>query len=219
VLTLDHDSVADPAMVDKMIISWRTRPDRESVMIVAPRFIDINAGFEPRYPVYRGFWPKFPRFTESVSMLEPMEVITSGSLVRTDVFERAGFFCEEMFVDYVDIEFCLRVSSAGFKILVPRDAVLRHELGKAKERKILRKKVITLNHSPERRYYIARNRIHVMRRYAWKYPSFFLFSLREAMIDLIRICLVEDRTGQKLVMMTRGVIDGVLGRMGILNWK
>jgi rhamnosyltransferase len=213
VLTLDHDSIAERGMVERLLRSWNARRDREIVKIAAPRYVDVNALFETRYPVYRGIWPKFLRFTDAAAVLEPMEVITSGSLVRTDVFDSVGFFRDDMFIDYVDIEFCLRVCAAGFKIIVPGDAFLFHELGKATEARIFGKKFITLNHSPLRQYYIARNRTFVARKYGRSHPSLLLFSVREMIVDIVRIVLLEEGAFEKCSRMMKGIRDGVSCKM------
>jgi rhamnosyltransferase len=217
VLTMDHDSVADPNMVENLIRCWTEHPERNLVKIVAARYFDINSDFLPHFPIYKGLWPKLRIFTPQESVIETMDIITSGNLVRVDVFRDVGFFNEELFIDAVDIEFCMRLANAGYKIVVSRDALLKHQLGNATTGSILGRKIITLNHSPLRRYYIARNRIYTIKRFFLEYPSFGFFFIREFFFDFLRILLIEDSKGMKLSMIFRGILDGVKGRMGKMH--
>jgi rhamnosyltransferase len=213
VLLMDQDSIAAPAMVASLQNAWANHPDRGKVFIMAPRY-EAGEGVEAIYLSFRGIWPKKGNFTPGVEYLEPTEAITSGSLVRTDAFRRIGYFTEELFIDFVDTEFCLRLAGAGFRIVVPRDVFLQHALGKASRINILGRSLLTLNHPPMRRYYISRNRLHLMKTYFSRFPSFFLFHLREAFIDLIRVFLLEENRWEKTKYSLRGIRDGIIGKLG-----
>lgn len=213
VLLMDQDSVAAPEMVASLLNAWETHPDRETVSIMAPRY-EAGEGVEARCYSFRGIWPKVRDFGPGVACLEPTEAITSGSLVRTDTFGRIGYFSEELFIDFVDTEFCLRLAGAGLRIVVPRDAFLQHSLGKACKINILGRTLVTLNHPPMRRYYISRNRLHLMKTYFSRFPSFFLFHLREASIDLVRVFLFEEDRWEKTKYSLRGIRDGIRGKLG-----
>jgi len=214
VLTMDHDSVADPDMVRNLVRCWTGHPERDLVKIVAARYFDLSADIVPRFPVYKGLWPKFRGFTGQESHVETMDIITSGNLVRTDVFREVGYFNEDLFVDAVDIEFCMRLANAGYKVVVSGAAVMKHRLGNATTGSILGRGIITLNHPPLRRYYIARNRVYTIKKFSGRFPSFGLFFVRELLLDLLRVTLMEGRKMEKLSMMLRGIGDGVKGRMG-----
>ena len=114
----------------------------------------------------------------------------------------------------MDTEFCLRLAGAGFRIVVPRDAFLHHSLGNASTINIFGRTLLTLNHPPMRRYYISRNRIHLMKTYYSRFPSFFLFHLREACIDLVRVILFEEDRWEKTKYSLRGIRDGICGKLG-----
>jgi rhamnosyltransferase len=214
VLTMDHDSVANPDMVKNLIRCWTGHPERDLVKIVAARYIDKIADIVPRFPTYKGLWPRFRSFSGQESLVETMDIITSGNLVRTDVFREVGYFNEDLFIDAVDIEFCMRLANAGYKVVVSGDAFLKHRLGNATTGSILGREIVTLNHPPLRRYYIARNRVYTIKKFSRRFPSFGLFFVRELLLDLFRVTLMEDRKMEKLSMMLRGVRDGVKGRMG-----
>ena len=47
-------------------------------------------------------------------------------LVRKDVFEEVGGFDEHLAIAYNDVDFCLRVRNAGYRIVCAPDAELYH---------------------------------------------------------------------------------------------
>ena len=69
-----------------------------------------------------------------------------------------------MFIDGVDFEFCYRMKKSGMNILRVNDVVLSHEIGNITVRHFLGFRVIVKNHSPFRKYYIAKNIIYMARK-------------------------------------------------------
>lgn len=43
--------------------------------------------------------------------------ITSGNLLRKEVFEKVGFFDDSLFIDLVDTDFCMRLNEKGIKMI------------------------------------------------------------------------------------------------------
>ena len=52
-----------------------------------------------------------------------MVAITSGSLMPVEIFDRCGWFEEDLIIDRVDDEYCLRVRSMGYTIALCRGGV------------------------------------------------------------------------------------------------
>ncbi len=82
------------------------------------------------------------------------QAIASGSLIRTAIFNEVGKMDEKLFIDYVDFEWCWRVTASNRKILAIPSIVINHNLGDCKK-KVLWKQV-TLR-SDFRYFYILRN--------------------------------------------------------------
>lgn len=87
--------------------------------------------------------------------------IASGTTIKSEVFEKVGFFDENFFIDQVDTEWCLRSKSVGYKIEIFSKLKLIHSIGK--ERKKIGSFVIQI-HDPERCYYQIRNSFHLLRK-------------------------------------------------------
>lgn len=61
----------------------------------------------------------------------PEYVSGCAMLVRREVFERVGFFDEDFFLYFEDVDFCLRSKAAGFKIVLVPKAIIFHRLSKS----------------------------------------------------------------------------------------
>jgi rhamnosyltransferase len=206
-LTMDHDSVADDRMVDRLLAGWRKWPSQENVLICAPVFINRSTMAPGGLIRYDG-WKRVVLIPpEPGAILDPTVVITSGSLVQIELHERVGGFDEKLFIDYVDHDFCLRGRRMGLEIIVPADAYLYHSIGNPVSRRVLGRPRFSLNHSPIRRYTIGRNRAEMIRRYAEDFPGYAFWSGVEYLKDALAILICEVERWEKLKMMGKGVMN------------
>ena len=63
---------------------------------------------------------------------EPLKVafnITSGSLIKLNIWEEIGRFWEDLFIEGVDNEYGLRVNSFGYDIYIDHESFLHQEYG------------------------------------------------------------------------------------------
>ena len=59
----------------------------------------------------------------------PDYVISSGSFIPTKVFEDIGLMDDKLFITFIDIEWCLRAKSKGYKIALFNNIHFDHRLG------------------------------------------------------------------------------------------
>lgn len=145
ILTMDQDSKASPDMVKKMFNVYNSinREERKDILSIFPNFVD----------------ERIQSIEENSNMNSYEYVdadITSGNLLRKEVFEKVGFFDDSLFIDLVDTDFCMRLNEKGIKMIKIRDAVLYHSLGESKTIKGILGSFNTSNHSALRRYYMTR---------------------------------------------------------------
>jgi rhamnosyltransferase len=138
---------------------------------------------------------------------------TSGSLVKREVFQRVGYNDDDLFIDFVDTDFCLRLKKHGFKILKAMGVVLHHELGSKQTRNFLGLKISFRDHTPWRYYYMMRNRVLMYRRYYSVSPVWICTDLAWFCYGSAQMLLEHDR-GKKLQAMFAGLLDGLRGRTG-----
>jgi rhamnosyltransferase len=195
-LTMDQDSTATPGMVDGML-ACLAEPMAANAGLIAPRQVQVGGAVRES----RG---------RCVEVLTPM---TSGSLVRLSAYSAVGPFMEELFIDQVDNEFCLRLHAAGFAVLEAGEAILLHRVGNARRHRFPLP-MYTTDHPPVRRYYMTRNRFYVGRIFRAQFPAFRRFELRQVGKDVAKILLYEGSKCAKLRMMARGYRDYRRGRLG-----
>ena len=216
-VTYDQDSIPEAGMVETLINTWERHPHRDSVAVVGPKIIDRNAPAE-QYRWLRPS-PKFPILFERVSCQtghrdDVTFVITSGSLLLLRVFQHLGQFREDLFIDYIDHEYCLRARANGYRIVVTGDAGLLHALGDKREVKLGGVAMRPTFHSPSRLYYIYRNRIPLILQYSFREPHWLVFDVLATAHNLVRVALFEGDRRRKLRAAAFGTIDGLRGRLG-----
>jgi rhamnosyltransferase len=198
VATFDQDSRITEEFIPKMLETYRQAPHPEKVAIIAPTYIDRESGV-------RG---ALVRARNGVIL----HVMTSGSMMREGVMRELGAFDENLYMDYVDIEFCLRARRNGMQVL-QSPAVLFHSLGRTTYHRFLGCGFGATNHSAGRRYYITRNRLRLLMRYAADWPWSWR-EIRMMLAEAAKIVLVEDNKWTKCRAMASGVADALSGKMG-----
>ena len=203
VVLFDQDSTIPEGYLDALFASVESETDPEMIAIVAPQYRD---------PLQDGLY----RSRCSAQDGTPLEIMTTGSMLPTWIFERCGWFEEALFIDQVDHEFCFRVRELGYRPLVCENVTIDHLPGSPRGLKLLGIKWISLNdYSPERRYYQTRNGLIIARRYKDTYPLWSRKTRYEILLkNPLKILLAETRQWEKLVNVVRGVVDAYVGRMG-----
>lgn len=88
---------------------------------------------------------------------EVMAAITSGMLVNISIWKHLGGAYEELFIDHVDTEWCIRAKAKGFRIIAVPQAKLQHELGSPSYSSFGRRRVSLTLRPSIRTYYMLRN--------------------------------------------------------------
>ena len=219
VLTLDQDSWPENDMLSRMQTALAASANPEKIAIIAPRIADLGGRREARFLLKRSGLLFRRILCEDTDLISVTTVITSGALINISAFESIGAFREDLFIDYVDTEFCLRARLRGYKILVACKARLMHQFGARKRLSRGPFNIYPSFHSPERWYTLSRNRIPMIKAYAWKIPHWFLYEITATLYILLRMLLTEDRKTAKLGAVLRGTWDGLRGRLGPPYWS
>lgn len=186
VLTLDQDSVCP----DNITSEYKKHLSIDKLGMLCPLVDDRN----------------YVNVEEQNGDIEEVQrCITSASLVPVTVWESVGGFLEELFIDFVDHDFCAKLQENGYKIVRVNSVHLLHEIGNGKDHKLAGVKITTLNHGSFRKYYMARNWYYYIKTHKgvldtkteWlKYYFFF-----------IKTMLFEDNKSEKWKAMVKGNKD------------
>ncbi len=203
IATFDQDSKPPPEFVERLLEAYNAYSNREHIAILSPVYRDETTG-----TVFQHGEPSGEPCQEIVSTM------TSGNLVKADALAKTGLFEEDLFIDYVDHEFCLRARREGFGVLESRTAILKHNLGETEKYKRFGLTFHATNHSSLRRYYSSRNRLTVYRRYFTSEPRWVLRDMLGFLKEISKIILVEKRKREKLEAVAQGLLHGLAGKMG-----
>ena len=138
--------------------------------------------------------------------------ITSGSIYNIEIFKKMGFFKDDFFIDAIDTEFSFRIKECDWKIGRVKMGKLKHCLGDRISVPFLWGRLVSLNYSSIRTYYIIRNHIVLKK----MYPNFCLCSFLKEMFfrRFVRILLIETDKVSKIKFMFLGVYHGWINKLG-----
>jgi rhamnosyltransferase len=199
VLLLDQDSDPHDAMLRSLIEVRAAYPEPARVAVIGAGFADETRA--ARAP--------------DAAWEEVESVITSASLIPLEVHAAVGPFRDEFFIDYVDNEYCFRARAKGYRVIKTTQPLMSHTIGAPTRHDLLGVSKWTTNHSPDRRYYIARNDTVMLREYGgYTFGSWALKSFGRRVRTCKRIVLYERSKARKIAAVWAGWWDGVRGRMG-----
>lgn len=211
VILFDQDSEPASDMVQKLLDAATTQSLMGvSVAAVGPRYTDERQDNPPPFIRIRGISVERQACDSQHSVVEVDYLIASGSLIPMTALNAIGPMREDLFIDYVDIEWGLRAKKAGFQSFGVCGAMMRHDLGNEPIDFFGRK--IPL-HSPLRHYYHFRNAVRLYCETGlpmnWKVADGWRLLLKYGAYTL----LAKPRH-KHWWMMSLGIVHGLMGRMG-----
>jgi len=200
-LTLDQDSKLSPVMIETMLNLYRVLPEKAQnrVAILAPNYKTIK-GFAYRQKVRSKIIPA---------------AITSGQLVKKSTFKKIGLYKDNLFIECVDNDFCLRAKKKGLFTLLVIEAMLYQRIGDNPVLKnFLGKKFVLTNHSPVRYYYIYRNSVYLYKKYFTSSFGWVLNNIGSNIKLFIKLIFYEDKKISKILMLLLGIFHGLINHYG-----
>jgi rhamnosyltransferase len=196
-LTMDQDSRPSGDMMDQLR-QFIQNHDVSRTGIITPYHVTKSGCYPDRNIEY-----------EEVS-----QTMMSGNLLNLKIYSEVGPLMEELFLDYVDVEYYCRLQAAGYQIVQVNKAFLLHDWGNISFINFFKNNIFLLNYPPLRWYYIIRNLFYVVHKYRGALPEikqhlFFWFK------QVVKVLLFEPAKLLKCKMMLAGFIDykkGILGK-------
>ena len=212
-LIFDQDSEPSGQLLEALprLLDEETRR-RGRVALIGPAYEDARLGGVA--PFVRFGYLKLQRIAPIGT--RPIEIdflISSGSCINLAVWQEIGPMDDALFIDFVDLEWCVRARSRGYAVLGAPGLRLAHELGGEPVRVFGRQYP---SHSPLRHYYLFRNAVALIKRsyipWTWKSTELVKFPFRLAIYGLF----LQPRLSH-LRMALVGIWHGLTGRMGPLD--
>jgi rhamnosyltransferase len=184
---------------------------------VGPVFFDRREAMKTYFPFYfednrhivtarKESWPN--------DLVPTDALITSGMLVRTDVWVNGVRYDEGLFVDYTDTEWCFRSRSKGYKLFGSMQVEMGHAPSDAPPARVMG--FSFFRYSPLRRFYYFRNTVRFCLAsnvsWAWKRRLTMGLALR-----FVVNMMIDKNKISSLNMMLRGVYDAFRGKTGVFQ--
>jgi rhamnosyltransferase len=216
VLLFDQDSVPASDMVAKLLNAYFTKVSLgDLVAVVGPWYEDPRRhGVSAPFVELRSFGLVRIKRGDQDTISPVNHLISSGSLFPIAVFDVVGLMRDDFFIDCIDTEWCERANYLGYKSYGVAAAFMQHSLGD--EPMIIYGNKQHCFHSPFRLYYQFRNAIW---QYRLPYPGFKekIGNAARLYYSFVFYLLFAKPRWQYFQMISRGVWDGLSGRLGKLG--
>jgi rhamnosyltransferase len=202
-LTMDQDTILNNDMVQNLISAYNDCPFREQIGIIGSNYEEYHTG-------------RILFNIKDVNDLwaEVDNLPTSGCLNSINIFQKVGKFKDELFIDYVDTEYCMRIKDHKFRVIISPIINMTHPLGNYKSNnlyKFLTGQEMITNYPPVRHYYWTRNGLSLVRERFWKNTKWALNELYYLIFRRVLIVLIfEDQKLLKLRNILLGFIHSFL---------
>ena len=195
VLLLDQDSVLPPELVSGLVAHLAEDP---RIGVVGPTPVDAETG------------GRYERSADRHAALDDRPgIITSGMVVRRSCFASVPGFREDFFVDYVDLDFCLRLKRSGVRIVRDLALELPHSIGDVRVHRVPGREIQVGHYAAWRHYWIARNGTILIRENLRPMPVWAVTNLLFMSRWFVQLALFEPKRRTHVPAFLRGLRDGL----------
>ena len=203
VLLMDHDSVPGDGMVRQLFDVLQAHPDAAAA---GPFYSDPRTG-QASHPFVWIDGLRLHRLTPPADGAPSSVVdhlISSGCLLRTRAWHDVGPMLAPLFIDFVDVEWCLRARHKGWHLRGVWGARMSHTIGHAVVRRLGRSFRV---HSPTRHYFHVRNGLFLYRQpwiaFNWRVVSIWRMILKTGFY-----CVFSNNRLAYIRSTLKGILDG-----------
>ena len=213
-LLFDQDSEPDARLIAEMpaLLFDGVGTNEKKIALVGPAYEDMRLrGVAPF--VRFDMWGIKRVVPEGNQLLDVDFLITSGSCINLHAWQAVGPMDDALFIDFVDLEWCVRARTTGHRVVGVPWLRMRHELGDTPIKVFGRAYPM---HSPIRHYYAFRNAVVLFGRgyipIGWKLSEMIKLPVR---LVIYALFIPDGMTHVRMSL--RGVRDGLCGRLGPLD--
>ncbi len=211
VLLLDQDSTLTKDTVENLVKSWQDIETQGlKVAAIGPSFMDEKTGEIAKIINHKGL--RVHKTIPNIQIQYEISdyIISSGSLLKIQNFDIIGLMQEDLFIDWVDIEWGLRAKMLGFQSYVVPTILMKHSIGD--EFVDFNDKKINL-HSDFRNYFIVRNSVYLSL-YSNLPINFRIIQLSKTPLYIAFYSYHSTKPLYSLKLLLTAVKDGIIKNMG-----
>ncbi len=208
----DQDTIYPAGYVTDLVRFFLSRND---VAAVFPGWLDVNLMGEAKYPGQYVF-DSNNRLKINRSESEVIEIshsISSGMIVNMHLLHQIGLMKEELFIDWVDNEWCWRARCSGFVLLADPTVKVRHTLGDCTV-KIFGKNFV--KRGVHRNYYIIRNALYLIL-YSSVPAAAKIYLAKKALHHTIFSLVASDDLFFEFRSLAKAWLHGLQARLGKIS--
>ena len=208
-IVLSDQDTLFPANYGCLMMGW-LQADNSACAIV-PTFIDSHRSSQSIIKATIPAWHGWKKIAPPQGIFNLYEGAASGMVLKVASLKQVGLMNEDLFIDWVDFEWCWRARSHGFKILGTSEVRINHTLGNGAIS--IGKKVVNIR-PPIRHYYITRNCLYLAI-YAPKLSiNCRLRLFLKALVYFISYPTLMTPRTQNFNAVIKGFRDGLIRRLG-----
>lgn len=211
VVLFDQDSKPEPEMVSRLLlVAEEKKRIGIPVAAVGPRYYDVRHNNPPPFIQTRKMRLYRQPCTSADAVVEVDYLVSSGCLIPLEAYDNVGAMEEQLFIDYIDIEWGLRAKRGGFRCFGVCGAGMTHVLGNTP--------IELLGHRfpcrpPLRHYYMFRNAVWMYRQ-DWVPVQWKVVDGWRLLVKYLFYTLFAHPRRHHFKMMSIGIWHGLRGRMG-----
>ncbi|MCE3269385.1 MAG: gt2D [Burkholderiales bacterium] len=210
IILFDQDSLPAMNMVQVLYAEICKYNSKELVVAaVGSKYRDIKGQAISPFVRIKGYHLERVDCNEN-EVVDVDHLISSGSLIDLRALERIGYFTDQLFIDYVDTEWCLRARRHGLRILGVGNAFMDHSIGEEFLNVMGRKLPM---HTPLRLQYQFRNQVWLIKQpwVGWRWR--IIDSIRCIKLIVVYIFFAPKKLSN-LKAIAKGIFQGTTDKMG-----
>lgn len=206
----DQDTLYPSDFAFKMLeVVSKAEEDGVVFGAIGPTFFELN---RQRVEPFVKFAPWGRRFSPDKGLNKVAHLIASGMIISKKSFQAIGPKREDLFIDWVDLEWCWRANAKGYQVYGTGDVEIQHNLGDLMVK--VANKQISIR-SPFRHYFIIRNGMYLCLHYKLlPFGARLHYLLLTLVTSMVYPVLAPSNKWEHLKVNALALWHGLIGRLG-----
>ncbi|WP_111779176.1 glycosyltransferase [Pectobacterium parvum] len=202
-LLLDQDTIIDEYIVDRLMEYLIKESD---AAIVGPKYINSFTKKTGMFILDKKGFPVPTRLNGYVFPEKSFFIINSGTLINIKKIPRSVKYDDFLYVDCVDIDFCLQLRKEKLSSYIIPTVVISHGIGNKSNNESY---LTPTNYSDNRYMLLSRSKRILWKKWFFTYPVFIIFDIFIFNLDVLRSFVFSPRRFSILKMIVKGFIGKV----------
>ena len=169
-------------------------------------FDENNVGLIGTNVKYRNLNKKLINLDLKKDFHRKKTLICSGTFINKSLIEKFGYLKESFFMEYIDVEYCLRLEKSGYSNFITSYPFLNQKFGNNQKKYFFGRLLNIDNHNPERYFYRSHNLKYCIKFYLFHETAEVLLHIFNFFKMYLKIILFENFKLKKTYLIFKGFI-------------